>query len=168
MTSNNEIVLKEILEQSLAGYWDWDITTGTEYLSPTFKKMFGYKDNEIENRADAWQKLMFTEDLPGVLQKFTQHVESKGIIPFYNEVRYHHKNGSTIWVICTGKVIAWGEDGNAKRMVGCHIDITARKQMEKTLHESEEKYRLLFNSGGDAIFVHDEESRILRSQPAGV
>lgn len=60
------ITYEEILEQSLAGYWDWDIPTGDEYLSPTFKKMFGYEEHEIENRAESWQKLIFQEDFPGV------------------------------------------------------------------------------------------------------
>ena len=161
MKFNNESVLREILEHSLAGYWDWDIPTGNEYLSPSFKRMFGYEDHEIENRADSWQKLIFEEDLPGVLEKYNQHVGSKGQIPFYKEIRFHHKNGSTVWIICTGKVIEWDESGNARRMVGCHIDITERKRMEKALQESEEKYRLLFNSGGDSIFIHDQESRIL-------
>lgn len=32
---------EQILEHSLAGYWDWDIPTGDEYLSLIFKKMFG-------------------------------------------------------------------------------------------------------------------------------
>lgn len=144
MPKTNEEVLKEILEQSLAGYWDWDISTGYEYLSPSFKKMFGYEDHEIENRAESWQKLIFPEDLPGVFEKFNQHVESKGTIPYYNEIRYHHKNGSTVWVICTGKVIEWDEDGNAKRMIGCHIDITDRKQAEISLQESENRFHDLF------------------------
>jgi PAS domain S-box-containing protein len=132
-------IYEQILEQSLAGYWDWDIPTGDEYLSPTFKKMFGYEDNEIENRAESWQKLIFAEDLPGVYEKFNQHAESKGKIPFYSEVRYHHKNGSIVWVICTGKVIEWDDDGKAKRMIGCHINITERKQAEEALQLSNER-----------------------------
>lgn len=144
MQKTNEEVLKEILEQSLAGYWDWDIPSGNEYLSPSFKRMFGYEDHEIENRADSWQKLIFQEDLPKVFEKFNQHLKSKGQIPFYNEVRYHHKGGSTVWVICTGKVIEWDENGNAKRMVGCHIDISERKQAEESLRQSEERFHSLF------------------------
>ncbi len=129
----NEAVLQEILEQSLAGYWDWDIPSDNEYLSPSFKKMFGYEDHEIENRADAWQKLIFAEDLPRVLENFKQHVASRGAVPYRSEIRYHHKNGSTVWVICTGKVIEWDDSGNPLRMVGCHIDITERKKTEEEL-----------------------------------
>ena len=133
MKKDNEEVLREILEQSLAGYWDWDIPSGDEYLSPTFKHMFGYEDHEIQNRADSWQKLIFQEDLPGVLDQFNRHVESKGKIPFYNEIRFHHKSGSTVWVICTGKVIEWDDADKPIRMVGCHIDITERKRSEEAL-----------------------------------
>jgi len=147
---------EQILEQSLAGYWDWDIPSGDEYLSPTFKNMFGYEDHELENRAETWQKLIFAEDLPGVYEKYNLHVGSNGEIPFYNEVRYHHKNGSTIWVICTGKVIEWDKDGNEKRMIGCHIDITERKQAEKALEESERLFKKLFQESSDAILLIDE------------
>lgn len=139
---------EQILEQSLAGYWDWDIASGDEYLSPTFKSMFGYEDGEIENRAESWQRLIFPEDLAGVLQVFDRHVKTHGAEPFYNEVRYRHKDGSTVWVICTGKVIEWNEAGDPIRMVGCHVDITERKRIEEALREREEKYKFALEGSG--------------------
>ncbi|MEH2035363.1 PAS domain S-box protein [Nostoc sp.] len=126
-------LLEQILEVGLAGYWDWDIPGNQEYLSLTFKQMFGYEDHELLNTPESWQRLVFPEDLPGVLQLFEQHVQSCGQIPFYNEVRYRHKDGSTVWVICSGRVIAWDRDGNPLRMIGCHINITKRKQAEAQL-----------------------------------
>ncbi|MEH2114444.1 PAS domain S-box protein [Nostoc sp.] len=125
--------LEQILEIVLAGYWDWDIPSHQEYLSLTFKQMFGYEDRELPNTPDSWQSLIFPEDLLGVLELFEQHVQSRGQIPFYNEVRYRHKDGSTVWVICSGRVIAWDQDGKPLRMIGCHIDITQRKQVEAQL-----------------------------------
>ncbi len=126
-----ETIYKNILEGTLAGYWDWKIPENYEYLSPTFKSMFGYEDHEMPNHPDSWQKIIFQEDLPKVFESFGAHVQSKGEIPFHAETRYTHKNGSTIWVYCRGKVIEWDEKGNPLRAVGSHVDITKLKEVEE-------------------------------------
>lgn len=55
-------------------------------------------------------------------------------------------------------LFVWGHpifdnDGEIAGVVEVGIEITARKRVEQALFESEEKYRLLFNSGNDAVFV---------------
>ncbi len=125
-------IYQVILEDTLAGYWDWNIPEHTEYLSPTFKAMFGYEDHELENKPETWQEIIFPEDLEKVFANFDEHVASKGKVPYRNEVRYRHKNGSVVWVLCTGRVIEWNGE-KPVRMVGCHIDITKRKEAEEQL-----------------------------------
>ncbi|MBF2088596.1 MAG: PAS domain S-box protein [Synechococcales cyanobacterium K44_A2020_017] len=129
-------LLENILDIVLAGYWDWDLSTDLEYLSPGFKRMLGYDDHELPNVPASWQGLIFPEDLPRVDECFERHVQSQGKIPYYNEVRYRHKNGSTVWVICSGQVIAWDAAGTPLRMIGCHIDISDRKQYETQLQQT--------------------------------
>lgn len=151
-------LLENILEVALAGYWDWHIPRHQEYLSPNFKRMFGYEDHELPNRPETWQELILPEDLPGVLKCFDQHVQSHGQIPYYSEVRYRHKNGSIVWVICSGRVIAWDAKGQPLRMVGCHIDITERKRAEEALKLSEARYRAI---------IEDQTELITRLLPDG-
>ncbi len=134
--SEQSMIMEHILEQSLAGYWDWRKKDGMEYLSPTFKRMFGYEDHELPNVPETWRRLIFPEDLPEVTKSFRKHVESHGEYPFYNEVRYHHRNGSAVWVICTGSVIEWDADNQPVRMIGCHVDITRRKSLEIELQKA--------------------------------
>ncbi|NJR63325.1 MAG: CBS domain-containing protein [Cyanobacteria bacterium CRU_2_1] len=131
-------LLENVLNIVLAGYWDWDLPNNQRYLSLGFKRMFGYEDHELPNSLETWQSLIFAEDLSGMMECFDRHVQSHGEVPYYNEVRYRHKNGSTIWVICSGQVIEWSTEGHPLRMIGCHIDITERKQAEAALQESEE------------------------------
>ncbi|MGD2279424.1 MAG: PAS domain S-box protein, partial [Candidatus Omnitrophota bacterium] len=126
-------ILEGIFEATLAGYWDWRVQENEEYFSPTFKKMFGYEAHELPNKPETWQKLIFPEDLPKVKENFDQHIKSHGEMPYYNEARYRHKDGSTVWVICAGRVIEWGPGGEALRMVGCHVDITERKKAEEAV-----------------------------------
>lgn len=134
---------EQILEQSMAGYWDWDIKQGAEYLSPGFKQMFGYADHEMENSPDAWQKIIFKEDLTTVLASFAKHVASHGESPFDNTVRYHHKNGSTVWVRCVGKVIEWDSEQHPLRMVGCHINLTKEMAIRSELQASRDQFQAL-------------------------
>ncbi|MBN9693880.1 MAG: PAS domain-containing protein [Verrucomicrobia bacterium] len=124
-------ILELILDQSLAGYWDWWIPTNTEYLSPNFKRMFGYTDEDMASAPESWQRLIFPEDLTRLQEVFQRHVQSQGRVPYYGEVRYRHKDGSTVWVICAGRVIRWDDSGQPLRVIGCHIDITERKRIEE-------------------------------------
>ncbi|HZG39859.1 MAG TPA: PAS domain-containing protein [Nodosilinea sp.] len=131
------LLLEQTLESILAGYWEIDFAANTAYMSANLKRMFGYADHELPDRPDTWQTLIFPEDLPQVLDDLGQHIQSHGEVPYYNEVRYRHKDGSTVWVICAGQVIDWNEAGHPLRMVGCHVDITQLKQTEAQLRKNE-------------------------------
>ena len=128
-----EFINQNVFETSMAGFWDWDMLQNEEYLSPRFKEMFGYEDSEMESSPEAWQKIIFAEELPEMFALFQQHVDSKGSIPFETVLRYHHKNGKTIWVRCNGKVVEWTNEGAPARAIGCHIDITEEKELELKL-----------------------------------
>jgi len=130
-----EFFYTSILDDTLAGYFDWKVKENYEFLSPTFKKMFGYEDHEMENSPDAWQKIIFEKDLPKMLDVFEKHVKSKGKEPFSAEIRYHHKNGSIIWVFCRGKVVEWDDNNNPLRVIGSHVDITQLKQAEEVANK---------------------------------
>ena len=126
-----ELSLLEItLESILAGYWEMDFVTHTAYMSPSLKRMLGYDDHELPSDLYTWQTLVLPEDLPLALDNLSRHLESRGQVPYYNEVRYRHKDGSLVWVICAGQVIDWDEAGQPLRMVGCHVDITQLKQVQ--------------------------------------
>lgn len=131
-----QLIAESALESSLAGFWDWDILTNEEYLSPRFKEMFGYQDHEMQNSPEAWQAIVFKEDLPLLFDAFEKHVQSKGKVPFLSVVRYHHKNGKTIWVRCNGKVVEWSDEGAPIRAIGSHIDITEEKELEIELKKA--------------------------------
>ncbi|MEC4984258.1 MAG: PAS domain S-box protein [Oscillatoria sp. PMC 1068.18] len=155
-------LLENILDIILAGYWDWDIPANKEYLSPGFKRMFGYEDNELPNHPDTWQNLIFAEDLPKVLNSFERHVRSHGKEPYYNEVRYRHKNGDTVWVICSGQVIEWDLEGNPLRMIGCHIDISDRKQAELNLQAKTQELDRFFSVTLDLLCIADIDGHFRR------
>lgn len=131
-----ESLSEVVVENSLAGLWDWNVLTDEEYLSPRFKEMFGYADHEMENSPESWKRIVFQEDLPGMYSSLEEHIKTKGKTPFFSVLRYRHKQGHTVWVRCNGKVVEWTEDGGAARVIGCHVDITEEKKREKALEKA--------------------------------
>jgi len=108
---------------SLDGVWYWDLENPEqEWMSDRFWQTLGYAPEEKPQRADAWQEVIFQEDLPVVLDNFRRHKEDPNH-PYDQIVRYHHKDGSTVWIRCRGLVIKNAE-GKPIRMLGAHNDLT--------------------------------------------
>lgn len=152
-------ILEKILEDTFSGYWDWDLENKIQYLSPSFKNMLGYRDEELDNSQATWQRLIFSEDTLSVLEQFDKHVATKGEACFYNEVRYHHKNGSTIWAIFSGRVIEWDGD-RPLRMVGCNINITKNKELESLISEERNLFKTTLHSIGDGVISTDVKGKV--------
>jgi PAS domain S-box-containing protein len=128
--SKKEALFNSITENTLAGYWIWDIPENKMFISSHLKAMLGYKDEELPNSVDTINMLMHPSDLPDTYALLGKHLESNGKIPFEIEVRYKHKNGSIIWVICSGSIVQRDETGKPIEMIGCHIDNTELKKAE--------------------------------------
>ncbi|TGR73233.1 hypothetical protein EN836_34315, partial [Mesorhizobium sp. M1C.F.Ca.ET.193.01.1.1] len=50
------------LERAHLGLWDWNLSTGDCYYSPTWSKMLGYEEGELANTPDLWLKLTHPDD----------------------------------------------------------------------------------------------------------
>lgn len=149
---------ERIFEGTLAGHWDWFIPEKRLVMSPRFKASLGYADGEIPNTQEAWQRLVHPEDLPMLFATFEKHVQSRGRTPYNIEVRYLHKDGSLVHVICAGLVIEWDAAGQPLRMVGCHTDLTAWRKAEADLRDSRERMELAFKAAREGIWDWNMET----------
>jgi PAS domain S-box-containing protein len=132
----NSIFFNKVLETIYDGYWDWKITEDYEYMSPRFWTMLGHDPDSKKHHPSEWQKIIFQEDLAQTKENLEKHIQTGGAHPFSQEVRYNHKDGTTVWILCRGKVIEWAEDGSPIRMIGTHTDITRLKDAERALGRS--------------------------------
>lgn len=154
-------LMETIFDIALAGYWDWDLTSDQVYLSPGLKRILGYENEELSNSRDIWHGLILAEDLPTVLKHLDEHIQSLGTVAFRSEIRYRHRNGSIIWINCSGQIIEWDSAGRPSRMIGCHIDITDRKKAEETLQQSEATNRALIAAIPDFLVRMHKDGRQL-------
>lgn len=131
----SERIMRLAIETNFDGYWDWHIKKDCEYMSPGFWKMFGYEPSEKKHHPSEWQSLVVEEDLFLALDKFNEHVSSGGKTPYSVELRFKHKNGSIVWILCKGRVIEWDQNRQAVRMIGTHTDITKLKEAQKMMSQ---------------------------------
>lgn len=131
----NEQRMELALAGSELGSWDWHLPSGAVVLNERWCNMLGYRTREVTPHMDTWKRLVHPDDYRQVLADMQRHLQ--GQTPVYeNEHRLLHKNGHWIWVLDRGKVVARDAQGAALRVVGTHMDITARKQIQAELLRS--------------------------------
>lgn len=141
------------MEAANDGLFDWDLKNNTIYYSPRWKSMLGYEDFEIKNEFSEWERLTEKEDVEESWQRLRAHMEGK-TDRFEMEFRMKHKKGH--WVSVLSRANAQlNEKGEAVRMVGTHVDISRRKEIEKALAESLESLIQAQKIAGIGNFVYD-------------
>ena len=125
---------------SLDGIWYWDVERqDQEWMSPRFKELFGYRDEEIPNTSEWWMANIFPEDRDLALDNFAKHLADASH-PYDQIVRYRHRDGGTVWVRCRGLAVR-DEKGEPIRLLGCHTDVTALKRAEEDLRSQAAELR---------------------------
>ncbi len=74
--------------------------------------------------------------------------------------RVKRKDGQIIWIEDNARYIK-NQDGTVLFNQGICRDITRRKKIEDALHESESRFRAVFDHSYDAIFIHEPDGRLI-------
>jgi PAS domain S-box-containing protein len=129
---------KFALEGSGDGVWDWDLTTGKVFYSPRWKAMLGFADEEIGEGLDEWAERLHPEDREECHAALERHF--RGETPDYSsEHRVRCRDGSYKWILDRGMVVSRAPDGQPRRLLGTHSDITERKRGEEALRKARDE-----------------------------
>ncbi|HEV3162654.1 MAG TPA: PAS domain S-box protein, partial [Isosphaeraceae bacterium] len=137
------------------GLWDWNITADETYLSPRFKELIRFDDeDEAEHVSITFEPRLHLEDRDRVLHALRDHLERQ--VPYDVEYRLRSKEGDYRWYHSRGQAI-WDDSGKATRMAGSFRDITDRKQAEEALRLTQ----FSVDHSADAVFWLGPQGRIL-------
>ena len=115
----------------LDGTWFWDLENPeNEWMSPNFWTTLGYDPKEMPHKSNAWQNIIHPDDFILAKENLIKHFNNSEY-PYDQVVRYHHKNGETVWIRCKGMCIR-DNSGKPIRMLGVHTKVSALilKQLE--------------------------------------
>jgi PAS domain S-box-containing protein len=131
---------RAIYEQAPTGIATLDSITGRfTQINRRYCDIIGYSQEEMLDRS--FQDITYPDDLQADSDHIQQLLAGQ-ISSFTMEKRYIRKNGEIIWVNLTC-VPLWLESTDPRHHMAMVEDITHRKLGEKSLRESEERFRLL-------------------------
>jgi two-component system cell cycle sensor histidine kinase/response regulator CckA len=151
-------LLLESQQVARIGSYDLDIARGTWRCSAMLEAIFGIGPDHPHTVA-GWLAVIHPDDR-GQLAGYLESIIA-GRRHFDREYRVIPADGRGVrWVHGLGR-LEYDAGGNPARMLGTIQDITERHQVLETLRTSERRFRALFDSAADALFLHDLEGRFV-------
>lgn len=163
-----ELVRSQELFQSLVNtiqgiVWEADPKTyQVQFISSQAERILGYPVSEWISNPEFWVQHIYPEDRNRVAEIWHNQVRQKK--PFDFEFRMKAADGQMRWLKNYISVIM--EKDELISLRGIMIDITESKNIERTLYESEEKYRNLIRNSLDGVYKSTPDGRFIEANPA--
>ncbi len=142
------------------GLWDWKLDADTLYWSNSFKDIMGLKYDEIKPSLIEFADRLHPDDNSAVTEALDRCLNQGKIYDI--EYRLKHAKGHYIWIHAKGTLFK-DEHGKKTRISGTVEDISDKKKSQDELKESQELINLINDNMPDALFVKDEDLRIVRA-----
>ena len=149
--------LEAALDAGATATWTWDIPTNRVLGDKNLDRLFAMKPDETpETQMERFFQAIHFEDRQRILATTLRALESLG--EFEADFRVFQPDGSFRWVVSRGR-FECDEGGQARRMSGLLVDITARKLAEEALRQSEERLRMLSEAAPGIVWTSLPDGR---------
>ena len=142
--------LSAYVNQSSAGFAEVDSSGRIVEVNDRYCEITGYSREQLLGRS--MQSITHPEDLPRNLPLFAAAVAHG--TPFSIEKRYIRPDRSVVWVNNSVSVIT-GDDSLLTGILAVSIDITARRLVEESLRDAEERLRMATEAAGIGAWEWD-------------
>jgi PAS domain S-box-containing protein len=161
----------DLLKNSSDVIWTQDLNQRITYMSENVEKYLGYTVDEykslsVEERLPAESVAIARKALSENVQKVINEKIDAESFSFLVEMPHRHKSGKLIWGELNCSFLLDGD----KKIIGVHgitRDITAKKEAETVLTDSENKYRSLVEMSPSGIAIY-QDGKFVFSNRAGL
>lgn len=131
----------------------------TAFINKKLTEILGYSEEDLIGKN--WFDVIYPESIREELKFSFQQVMAGLSEPTeYIEIKVRRKSGNER-TLAFRNIALKDEDGKIIQLLGSAEDVTERKEMEKALQESEERYRKLIDTSPDSIILADLNGNIL-------
>ncbi len=131
------------------------------YVSPSYEQCWGRTCASLYARPASFVEAIHPADQERVGAAFAGHARGE----WHVEYRILRPDGEVRWMLDRGSPVR-DENGAMLYMCGVVTDVTARKQTDELLRQSETRLRAITDSAQDAIVMMDPDDRISFWNPA--
>ncbi len=150
--------VRDILEQSVDGYFESTAEGRYREANPAMLRMMGYDSLEqLQAEVTDIGAQLYAD--PDDRARLLEILRREGRVRGY-EYQVYRRNGVVYWVSMSVRALTDGQ-GNLAGMQGFATDVTERKTAELELARSNERFLAVLDNQSDAIFVADFETDVI-------
>lgn len=139
------------------GTFEWNVQTNTVSWTAEVEALYGLAPGSFDGHYDDWIQTLHPDDRVRIEQELQQAIEQKHGLE--TEFRILHTSGSTRWIAVQSSLFF--EDNRPFRMLGIHMDITEKKQLEAQFLRAQRLESLGTLAGGIAHDLNNVLTPIL-------
>lgn len=139
------------------------------YVNNALTTILGYTPDEIRRFGPRLiETILHPDDLASFQSILSAIERARDTDIVEAELRLRRADGELCWVYCRTTVFTRSPEGRPRQILGSALDITLRKEQEKALRQSEDRYRTIFEESNDVVFISTIDGRFLNINPAGL
>jgi len=162
MENNLNLNYSEFLTSLInVAIWEWDLHNDKIKFNEHWAKIIGYSRQELELiDLEKWKKIIHPDDL------WKSNIQLKHVLlkeDFFDnvEIRLLHKDGHWVYVLTSGRIVKWDENGNPLIAIGTYVDITNKKMVEIENKRNIQLLKEIIDNTKDIIYRTDEEGKLV-------
>jgi PAS domain S-box-containing protein len=117
------------LDAAEYGVWDWNVATGEVAYDDRWLRILGFARGDVPADIDTWRSRVHPDDLASVDAAMAAHWRGE-TEAFAAEHRLRRKDGTFLWVLTRGRIVARGPEGRPLRIAGTQRDVSDRKRAD--------------------------------------
>jgi len=162
---SSDVRFTEAQQLANIGGWDWNARDDTTTWSEEFFRIFGFEPHSVVPRFEHLFEVVHPQDRETVSARVRAAIENRQSFEF--EHRIIRPDGQVRTVRANGRVVV-DDEGQLVRVWGTAQDITALKEAEETVRQSERRLQTIIDAEPACVKLVSSEGMLLDMNPAGL